>query len=58
MVGETKRRKWFHATVASQMKTARRDADSETFFSSEGVLCATEIHFFMEERLLDKYPDA
>ena len=55
------------------MKTAGRNADGETVFSSERVLAAavlvrvlaaservlavTQIHFFMEERVLDKYPD-
>ena len=46
MVGETKRRNLNHATVASQMKTADRNADGEALFSSERVLTATQIIFF------------
>ena len=53
MVGETKRRKLNRATVASQTEIA----DGETLFSSERVLSAMQINFFVEIRFLHKYPD-
>ena len=50
MVGERKRRNLNHVTAASQMKTAGRNADAQTPFSSKRVLAAMQIHFLFYER--------